>query len=308
MQQLSIVPGPIEDDTEGFANQFRPRLRLSRRAVGQPEHRLGFKLASEFLTTSLFITVTASMVSARKQARIIRLGADASVYLPKEPDFFCSAATADPAAFFNQSLTAHLQRIYQQLTMALEFTPVRTEHWTTNIVLPGLGWDELCNIWQPLCGEARMLMLVLAELDMLRESDQLPRLLEIEALAKSARYGGTPCVRSDGLVLIPGWLDRRRDRRIPVRVSVVIDYGRGRQRAILSDVSGAGIGVSSCPSLPSGTSMSVELPNGRILNGLVAWSSGGNIGLRFAEPMRETDPLFRSIIDLRRTQGSEWVD
>jgi hypothetical protein len=305
MQQRTESHRPAEDTIGGVAKHLRSQLRLRRPSANQPEQRLYFSLAAEFLTTSQFISVTASMATARKQGRRIRFGADASAYLPKEPEIFHRASNDEPAIVFDENLTARLLSVYQQLAAALKLTPMRTVDWTENILLSEQDWTELCSIWQPLCGEAHKLVSVLAKLEILRGSDQLPRLLEIEALTKSASEGGTPCVRSDGLVLIPGWLDRRRDRRIPIGVSVLIEHGRRRQRVTLSDVSINGIGLSSCPSITSGTAMSVELPNGRSLKGQVAWSSGGNIGLKFTEPMSESDPLFRSILELRQTLGTE---
>ena len=151
----------------------------------------------------------------------------------------------------------------------------------------------------------RLVLLVLLELDLLGRTDQIPRLLEIEGLVKTARYGGTPCVRSDGHVLIPGWLDRRRDRRVPVGISVMIECTRGRVRSVLNDLSITGLGLTSCPSVAIGSELSVEMPNGRILTGLVAWSTGSNVGISFREPLAEADPVFRSILNLRRAARTD---
>jgi hypothetical protein len=286
-------------------NQLRLRLRRQTDTTPEPGLRVSVTLASEFLTTALFVAVTTSIVNARAEGRKLRLASEISMYLPKPPQAFGGAMVADAAAFFDHNLTGHLLRIYQHLELALQITPSATDAWMNDSPASSLSWKELGNVWLPLCGEMRLMLLTLTELDMLRQSEHLPRLLEIEALIKSARYGSTPCIRSDGFFFVPGWLDRRRDRRVPIGISVMIDYGAGRHRVTLSDISSSGVGLTLCPSIQPGCSISIELPNNKVLGGTVKWSNGGSVGVLFAEPLIETDPLFRSILGLRRVADKE---
>ena len=172
-------------------------------------------LVSEFLTTALFIVVTTSMVGVRARGRTLSFTGDISAYLPQRPEIYSALSSSDPDAFFDRQLSGHLRHIYQQAAFARQLLPTATESWLGSKPADPVNWSALHLAWQPLCGEVRMLLLTLIELDMLRGSDQVPRLLEIEALTKAARYGGTPCIRSDGAVFVHGWLDARRERRIP---------------------------------------------------------------------------------------------
>jgi hypothetical protein len=257
-------------------------------------------LASEFITTALFATVVTSMTSARAAGRTLRIVGDAAAYLPPAPSLFLGAEHDASRLFFSTRLTGDLSRLYKHLALAMTMTPASSDVWSAPTPHASSSWKDLTDVWQPLCSQMRLLLLVLLELDLLGSSEQLPRLLEVESLTKAARYGGTPCIRSDGQVIIPSWLDKRRDRRIPVGVSVMIAGPSGRLRATLNDMSPAGLGLGACPSFPVGTVISVELPNGRTLAGAVAWTHGGHVGLRLDTPLLETDPIFRTLVALRR--------
>jgi PilZ domain len=284
------------------------RLQLVRRKVLEPKSPadvLTANLASEFLTTALFAAVTTSMVTALAAGRQIRFNGNVSTFFPRRPELFPSVMMQSQDVFLTHRLTGELSRLYQQVAFALEMTPYTNEAWrgTASDVTP--DWRQLTQVWHPLSGEFRMFLLLLADMEPIRSSVQVSRLLEIEGLVKSARYGGTPCVRSDGVVFVPGWLDRRSDRRVPVGISVRLDCGRGYQRVTLNDISVSGAGLSSCPSLKSGTQITLELPNGRILNGHSAWCHGNTVGVRFSHPLNEADPLFLEVLSLRRTAHLE---
>lgn len=282
----------------------RDRLQLVRRQLHEPASAadvLTANLASEFLTTALFTAVATSMVLARAAARPIRFSGSVSAYLPRQPELFSSVVLQSRDVFLTHRLTGELSRLYQQVAFTREMTPFTNEAWHGESSDASLDWRQLAQAWQPLSGELRLFLLVLADMEPVRSSAQLARLLEIEGLVKSTRYGGTPCVRTDGVVLVPGWLDRRSDRRVPVGISVRLDCGRGYQRVTLNDVSVSGAGLSSCPSLKSGTPVTLELPNGRVLTGRSAWCHGNTVGVRFTLPLEEADPLFVEILSLRRT-------
>jgi hypothetical protein len=294
-RRLSLVPRPHEAPASTSTDAASQR-------GAEPADRTAFavNLASEFVTTALFSTVVTSMSSARAAGRTLRIVGDVPAYLPPAPKLFLGAENDARSMFFSTRLTGDLSLLYKHLALAMTMTPTTADSWSAATPHVSSTWKDLTDVWQPLCSQMRLLLLVLLELDLLGSSDQVPRLLEVESLTKAARYGGTPCIRSDGQVIVPSWLDKRRDRRIPVGVSVMIAGPSGRLRATLDDMSTAGLGLGSCPSFPVGTGLSVELPNGRALAGAVAWTHGGHIGLRLDKPLSEKDPIFRTLLALRR--------
>jgi hypothetical protein len=262
---------------------------------------LAIALAEEFISIAMLSVVATSMMSATADGRTLTINGDSSAYYPKQPQLFLDRVRESNVIFFDERLTGHLERVYGQLKFALHLTPCPP--------IPKLGLTDattkppiaFVNVWRPLCGEMRMMMLVLIELDLLRGSIELSRLLEVEGLLKAARYGGTPCIRSDGLVMVPGWHDSRLDRRVPVGITVQLTVGAKQQKVLLKDVSIGGAGLEGCPPTNIGTVASLELPDGRHLHGTVVWCHGHHIGFKFDEMMPDADAFFRRALHLRRT-------
>ena len=304
--QSNKSAGMVRQGESALASSPLHSLRRKVAESNDETRHLTYGLVVELLTTALFTTVTISMLNAKVQRRTLRFVGPVATCLPEEPGSLSELASTRPDAFFSESLTMELDKAYEQLRFALSVTPRDDLSWSSEDVNRGAPkWAELKNFWQPLAVATRMILMVLEELDLVLWSDQIPRLFEIEGLLKSATSGGTPCVRADGLVFVPGWLDRRRERRVPLGISVWIDSARGRQRVLLNDLSVSGLGLAQCQSLELDSAVSAELPNGRILEGAVIWSYGGNIGLRFFEPLNESDRLFSQVVSLRRMAGYE---
>ena len=264
--------------------------------------RLLVSLTSELLTTALFTVVATSCIMRRARNLPLKFPGQFAALLPVAPELFPSLYSDDPAVFFDEQLTAHLKRIYQHLHFALQMMPADCGE-----IVDGSGtmttWTGPEETWRLLCGEMRMMMLILSDVEEVRQSGELARLFEIESLLKTATYGGSPCVRPDGNVVVPGWLDRRRERRIPIGISVMVEFGQNRQRVTMNDMSISGFGLAGCPSLASGTEITIEIPSGKKLAGSVAWSLGGKIGVRLHERLIEGSQMFGEIMRSRRIFG-----
>lgn len=102
------------------------------------------------------------------------------------------------------------------------------------------------------------------------------------------------------MVIVPGWIDDRRERLVPVDVSVRIRTPNCEQRATVTDLSVSGLGITWCPSLPAGSKVVVELPNNRELEAEVIWSHGSTIGARLMAPLDHDDAIFMKILHWRR--------
>jgi hypothetical protein len=257
-------------------------------------------IAVEFLTSALLTAVTASMIKARTDDRRLRFSVPVEHYLPQVPNSIHDIIRSDEAIFFNRNLGAALIVFYDTLRIARQTVPEDIAVWQGDAAEGGEDWDALGRTWQKLCGEARLVLLALCEFDFLCDTDQSARLFEIEELVKTARYGGTPCLRVDNLIIVPGWLDQRRDTRIPLGLSVQIEIGNNRRRATIRDLSVAGFGLSHCPAVPNGTSIVVTLPEGTRISGMAMWSHGGNVGVQFSHRISETSHAYRQAMSLSR--------
>ena len=111
-------------------------------------------------------------------------------------------------------------------------------------------------------------------------------------MIKSALHGGSPCVRLDGTIFVPSWLDERREHRRPLGWSVWLEVEHTCEAVILRDVSAGGVGLESCRARAVGTAVKVHLPSSRVLQAIVTWSHASRIGAKFAQPLKLDDPIF----------------
>lgn len=105
--------------------------------------------------------------------------------------------------------------------------------------------------------------------------------------------GKSPCVTGDGHISRLDLPQRRRLPRVPLQKRCTIHHGSGQSQAFAVDVSLGGIGLANAPKLALRDSVEIELPGGRRLQGTVAWSGAGKLGIKFLDPLSPDDPLIR---------------
>jgi PilZ domain len=293
----------------GARSSLQPPPKDTARAAGQQYDRcLTHALSVEFLSVALLAAVTASMATARTQNRELRLIGPIEDYLGgPRPVFSKHIGSLDVSANI-EPLTICLDEFYTQLDRARLATPTEPDAWQSASVHAGVNWLALAVEWRQLCCEAGHILSALAKMDVLNDAAQAKRLFGIERIVNDAMLGDIPCVRSDDIVIIPGWLDQRRDERIPINITVWIETKFGRQRALLRDMSMSGLGLESCPSLPLGADIKVELSNGTSMSGFAIWSHGGQVGARLAERLTSQSPVLRAALLLSRKRQRASVD
>jgi hypothetical protein len=149
----------------------------------------------------------------------------------------------------------------------------------------------LANTWRRACEDAlvavRQLHGYLARLPAQYTSNS--RVL-IELLQKVA-HGGSPCIDANGKISIPDLPQRRGSARRTICQPCTITYNRITAQAFVRDVAPGGFGLERAPQLTPKSLVLIELPSGRRFTGVVAWSKGGNAGIRFSRALLPNDPL-----------------
>lgn len=112
------------------------------------------------------------------------------------------------------------------------------------------------------------------------------------ALLADAAAGRSPCLEADGSFSLPGWAERRRQRRRSFVQAIEISVGSLRLPATSEDLSAAGMQISAGLLLPVGSRLVIHLHTGRRLEATVLWSDGGKAGLAFQQPLSDQDPLW----------------
>lgn len=122
---------------------------------------------------------------------------------------------------------------------------------------------------------------------------------EAEALGmlRQAAAGGTTCIDADGLLTLPGWAERRRDKRRTTSIAATILFGLDTLDCRIEDMSRGGLQVALDAHLPVDTPVALMLPAGRMLTGAVRWSGEGRLGVEFEHPLADDDPVLA--VDLR---------
>lgn len=103
--------------------------------------------------------------------------------------------------------------------------------------------------------------------------------------------GKSPSVTVDGHILRLDLPQRRRLPRVPLQKRCTIHHRGGQSPAYAVDVSLGGMGLCNAPKLALREGVEIELPRGRRLQGTVAWSSAGKLGIKFLDPLPPDDPL-----------------
>lgn len=103
--------------------------------------------------------------------------------------------------------------------------------------------------------------------------------------------GEPACCCANGTIVLPQLAERRRAPRQSLLQTAQIRTKTGAFQAFARDISSGGIGLTRMPPLKAGDMVDIELACGRSLRGIVAWSRGEDVGIRFDRQLSPTDPL-----------------
>ncbi len=251
-------------------------------------------LMAEFVNSATFAGVVASMVTAKKSARPIRMIGPAASYLPPEPMIFPALTSGLVFAADHSALVDSLQNYYMKLAFARSVTKIPDEIWQRETPADELHWADFADIWQHICAAAIVVIHCSYNAPFTGNTQNQSTLSGLHQMLMNAVRGECPCVRHDGRLIIPGLLDQRKSERKRLDRALWIEARHGRARVILKDISTSGLGLASCPSFEPGERVSVQLADGRILAAFIVWSKDGRAGARLIQPLSEKDPLLCS--------------
>lgn len=166
-----------------------------------------------------------------------------------------------------------------------------------------LGADRAAILYQrPLTGQwqqaCRQAVLALAELELVMGTDMPEPYLQnhqvLNGLLNSAAEGFKPCIDANSNQLfMPPLPQQRRWPRQSVLQNCSVTIAGKVTNAFIRDASAGGLGLDHMPAVSRGTSLSVEMENGRRLTGAIVWSRNTAAGLKFSKPLLPSDPLIR---------------
>ncbi len=273
---------------------------FDRSRLNQQQEVLLRSIINEFYCSAKLMVVFTSIVNARLQGVGLQNISRPSSFMPTEPLIFHAVASGLTPSFGHPELIGVLQDYYARLAFARAFSvlPPAGEPGPQNV--HHLELLQIADVWRRVCDLANLVAHQLYDVETTRGTQTHP-LVSIHELIRAAQRGQAPCVRNDGLVAIPGWLDQRREERKSLGWKVWLTAEGRRERATLQDISLSGMGLADCPTLAIGAQISVQLPDSRCFTGVVTWSQANRLGARFLMPISANDPV---LSDLARSAFS----
>ena len=269
-------------------------LTFDRSRLSEQQEILLRSVINEFYCSAKLTVVFTSIVNARHQAIELQSMSQPSAYIPTDPLLFPAVAAGLTPSFGHSHLINALQDYYSRLIFARAFSVLPAAA-ASGITTKNLELDQIADVWQRICDLANVVAHQLYDVENIEYSPNNHQLLSIHSLIKAAQSGLCPCVRMDGSIFVPGWLDQRREARRPLGWKVWFESGNSRERATLQDISSGGMGLVACQARPLGTQISVQLTDARCLIGVVTWSKPDRMGIRFLQPLSHTDPLLTAV-------------
>ncbi|MFV0297062.1 MAG: PilZ domain-containing protein [Hyphomicrobiaceae bacterium] len=237
-------------------------------------------------------SLLASIAASRRNRKLLL--AQLGSALPPEPHVLVSAIRGGAVFGLDPETVARIQLLPARLSMAkATVMPLLDKD------SPAAVQETPLSVWQQTCNT---LLDLIRRLKAEGQSSALDRFTDddnaspsIERLLAAAALGGAPCVGPDGIVEIPGWLERRKVKRQQVNVDAQLVVGDARHAVIIRDLSPSGAGLERVD-FPLDPGVSCRLVAGdETVDGVIIWCGEGRCGVKFAEPLDATSGLIQKL-------------
>jgi hypothetical protein len=154
--------------------------------------------------------------------------------------------------------------------------------------------QTLKSTWQASCRNAKAALQSLAKIAVdtdTRFSDKLANLHSVVQLVDEAGKGKWPCLDEAGRATFRGLPSPRLMARYSIGQECTVTVGGRASIAYARDISMAGMGIEKFSQAGANDPLIVELENGRVFSGRIAWISGTSAGIRFDKHLHQNDPL-----------------
>ena len=252
-------------------------------------------LLHEVETTGTFIAAAASVVNfaVRYPHRARPALLELPIWLPASPQMLKAGPKllirlGVPLAAINRSndLPIHLG-------IACDVTRRHCASVAHNHPVSPTAIDDLVPLWGAVAESA---VALLQDLSPFAAVDAVsPRPVSAERLLTAAALGASPCVSADGAIEIPGWIERRLDRRHRLRLVGSVNVDGRAWRIETVDVSRQGAGLAGLPQLAIGTRALLVLDGLAEAAGAIVWRTGDRGGFRFDKPLDSLARLGRTL-------------
>lgn len=291
MHELQSVVTDIAE-LEEF-EQWR-KLRYATHEAGASDRRMIAIARTEMLHVSVLTAVTTGIANALERSVGNRLIISAlGVYMPTHTATFLKSIEMVLQSVVDIENGARLQSYLARLDLATRLTRNFEIRAAAESGFEFPDAEAMADAWRRTSGDA---VTVIGLLTDSMGGDANPRMSEDAArvlgLLRSATAGNSPGLGPDGHISIPGWAERRRDRRRSVNMPARIVLGKRVLGIKILDASPTGLGVECTDELPVESQIAILFAGNRRLQGRVVWSNGNRTGIELDQRLALLDPLF----------------
>ena len=261
------------------------RRRGRQRLMGKEARGMHAALAQEAYDTSMLVAVTGSIVNAIVAGKRPTLRNSITCYQPPQPTLFPSAVSAGTAA---SAVSAQAMQNMIAFYGLISFARAAAQGFSAKrdpaAGAGPIGGDTLGEAWQ---AAAMQSVGVLASLGFLDKNSSLyehgrdnSKSLRLVEMLWAVTLGRTPCVRIDGAIIVPGWVERRTHLRREINAPATLLVNGLEQPVTVRDLSAGGLGIEGDADVHPGDRVSVSLGSGVNFDGVAVWNRHGRIGVK----------------------------
>lgn len=251
-------------------------------------------ILAEIEEASVLIAITASIAGALAESRAAGLNLKhLTSYMPPSPEVYRKHIDIVLAAALSPSLVLPIQAYHARLSYALRLTRAIVEAGPapTNAVRI-IEIEKVEDAWRHVCGTALGAIAILREtLASVRYSRPPVNNEHAEALLRSAKAGGRPCVGEDGKVRMPRWAESRGHARQPTEIKARAFIEGGAQQIVIENASRTGLGLSGIKGAAAGTPITIQFEDGQRLAGKIMWVREERAGVQLTDMLPQMHPL-----------------
>ena len=243
-------------------------------------------ILTEIEEASVLIAITASIAGALAQQRHTELTVQhLTSYMPSSPELYRRHIDNVLMAALAPSIVLPIQAYHARLSYALRLTRAIADAGPapTNAIRTS-ELEKVEDAWRHVCGTALGAIATLREtLAAVRYSRPPVNNEHAEALLRSAKAGGCPCIAEDGKVRMPRWAESRAHTRHVTEIKALAHLPGASHMVVIENASRTGLGLSGVRDIAPGTRVAIDLEDGQRLTGKIMWTRSERAGVHLED-------------------------
>lgn len=246
-------------------------------------------LTAEFEFILAGIALTGSIVNANALCRPPKPPYSLLSFMPPDPQLWPPVVADEFTGILQPPVMAQFVQLRDTLRSAKRAIEIVASKQTAQSHIDGREWFELSKHWRIAARHARDAQTALGARLSLYAHDAT---ILLAHQLRAVEAGETPLIDKNGEVTVPAAGERRQHSRHSVDLPARLYDGQRYWTARVKNISATGVGLSTQTHLEPGAAVTIETKDGRLLPGVVIWSSDSLMGVRLREILFNSDPLF----------------